>query len=75
MVETNCYLSLRWNYEAGMAILSMPKYNGDKVEGLCGKCNGKEDEWLVKGGEDVADDKDKFRKIGASFAVEDGENK
>lgn len=74
MVETDCHLSLRWNQEGGMAILTMPKSYGNDVEGLCGKCNGKKDEWLVKGGEDIAEDEDRFRKIGASFAVLDGDN-
>ncbi|XP_052105125.1 uncharacterized protein LOC127738077 isoform X2 [Mytilus californianus] len=71
LVETKCSVELQWN-EAGMVILSVPKKLGNRVEGLCGQCNGKKNEWLLKDKTDVSKDSLKFSKIGDSFAVATG---
>ena len=42
--------------------------DGDKTNGICGICNGLPDDFKTADGTDVSNEKDKFKKIGNSYA-------
>ena len=41
------------------------------MNGICGDCNGKQDDLRTKDGKDVSKDSDRFSKVGKSHRVED----
>ena len=67
---TGCGVSILWNGKSE-AIVMVPRRYGNNLTGLCGNCNGIDDDLVTKDGRDVTGKRKYAVMIGGSFEVKD----
>ena len=76
LVSTTWGLDVRFDARRRVYV-SVPKSLGDNLTGICGNCNGIEDDFQTKDGQDVSmkEKPERDRLIGESYVVSDDGNK
>lgn len=67
---TDCGLTVTWNGRTEV-IVTVPRYIGHSLVGLCGNCDGVNDDDKLRNGTDVSRKRHRSRLIGESFQVKD----
>ena len=68
IVENNCDMIVQFNGETSAKVL-IPKHHAEVASGICGKCNGLQDDYKKKDGTDVSGEANKYSLIGHSYWV------
>ncbi|OWF48082.1 zonadhesin-like [Mizuhopecten yessoensis] len=69
-LTTECNVKVQWDGRSNIKV-TVPKVYDSQMTGLCGDCNGKQDDYQTKEGKDVSGEKNKFVLIGNSYTVAD----
>lgn len=59
-----------WDGHSSVSV-TIPRPLGKRMIGLCGNCNGKQDDYQTKYGKDVSSSSNKYSLIGNSYTVKD----
>ena len=73
LVSTKCGIELR--FDGNSLRLMVPGRFKEKLTGICGDCNGKDDDYRLKNGTDVRSQPNKYSQIGESYLVIDDSDK
>jgi hypothetical protein len=73
-LETLCNVVITWDGRSAVTVIT-PKHLSPSLSGLCGNCNGIRDDFRLSGGLDVRMKPDKFKLIGESYLIPDGNDK
>ena len=68
VVSTTCGMTAMYDGIKTAKVI-IDEEDGDNVSGICGDCNGVPDDLKKSDGTDVSNEKDKFKKIGNSYAL------
>lgn len=68
VVTTECGLTAMYDGEKTAKVI-INEEDGDIMTGMCGNCNGLQDDLKTEDGTDVSNDPDRFKKIGNSYAI------
>ncbi|VDI74139.1 Hypothetical predicted protein, partial [Mytilus galloprovincialis] len=69
-VWTECGIKVNFDGRHAVYVVTPPKFKG-KLEGICGDCNGRKDDFKTREGKDVSKEKTKFALIGDSYSMSD----
>ncbi|CAC5390658.1 unnamed protein product [Mytilus coruscus] len=69
-VWTDCGIKVNFDGLHAVYVVTPPKFKG-KLEGICGDCNGRKDDFKTREGKDVSKEKTKFALIGDSYSMSD----
>jgi hypothetical protein len=67
-LKTDCDVMLSWNGKSVVQVVIPQKY-GDAVTGICGNCNGRQDDYRTRKGLDVSNKRNKYSLVGNSYEV------
>ncbi|XP_064598027.1 zonadhesin-like [Liolophura sinensis] len=69
-VDTDCGITVMFD-GYGKVVVNVPSHLGNLLQGICGNCNGRQDDFRTKDGADVSNDRNRFNLIGMSYSVVD----
>lgn len=67
-LKTDCDVMVSWNGKS-LVQVAIPKKYGDAVTGICGNCNGRQDDYRTRDGLDVSNKRNKYSLVGNSYEV------
>lgn len=71
---TKCNIYVNWDGKSVVQV-GVPKSYSNKMEGLCGNCDGRKNDYRTKEGVDVSWKSNKYVLIGKSYEVFDDSDK